>query len=65
MVDLRSRSRKAGDTIQIRFDIGRDGCGGIDGWYVDNVKVVVCYDGTIEPPAAVRSTTTATAKPAR
>ena len=29
-----------GDAVQLRFDIGRDGCGGIDGWYVDNVKVV-------------------------
>ena len=28
--------------MQLRFDIGRDGCGGIDGWYVDNVKVEVC-----------------------
>ena len=29
----------AGDTVQFRFDIGRDGCGGNDGWYVDNVQV--------------------------
>jgi len=31
-----------GDRIKIRFDFGRDGCNGVDGWYVDNVKVVVC-----------------------
>ena len=30
-----------GDTIVLRFDFGTDGCEGQDGWYVDNVKVVV------------------------
>ncbi|MEE4272380.1 MAG: M4 family metallopeptidase [Thermoanaerobaculales bacterium] len=30
-----------GDTIVLRFDFGTDGCGGNDGWYVDNVKVVM------------------------
>ena len=28
--------------MQFRFDIGRDGCGGNDGWYVDDVTVTVC-----------------------
>jgi Zn-dependent metalloprotease len=41
-VDLSALKVKAGDRIQVRFDIGRDGCGGIDGWYVDNVTVTVC-----------------------
>jgi Zn-dependent metalloprotease len=31
-----------GDTIKVRFAIGRDGCGGVVGWYVDNVKVGAC-----------------------
>jgi Zn-dependent metalloprotease len=31
-----------GDTIKIRFAIGRDGCGGVYGWWVDNVKVNTC-----------------------
>jgi len=31
-----------GDTIKLRFDFGRDGCGGNDGWYVDDVQVVAC-----------------------
>ncbi len=31
-----------GDTIQLRFDMGMDGCAGIDGWYVDDVKVQAC-----------------------
>ena len=33
---------KPGDTIRLRFDFGMDGCAGIDGWYVDNVKVSAC-----------------------
>lgn len=31
-----------GSTIKVRFAIGRDGCGGVIGWYVDNVKVGAC-----------------------
>lgn len=27
------------DTVRIRFDFGVDGCNGLDGWYVDDVKV--------------------------
>jgi len=30
------------DTVRLRFDFGRDGCGGQDGWYVDNVRVSIC-----------------------
>ena len=63
-VDL-SALAEAGDELRFRFDFGRDGCNGIDGWYVDDIQVVVCSDGTVEPPAAVRSTTTAVAKPAK
>ncbi len=35
---------EAGDTVAFRFDMGRDGCNGIDGWYVDNVVVASCVD---------------------
>jgi cysteine-rich repeat protein len=31
-----------GDTIQLRFDLGTDGCNGISGWYVDNVEAYSC-----------------------
>ena len=31
-----------GSRFRLRFDMGRDGCGGIDGWYVDNIRVTVC-----------------------
>jgi Zn-dependent metalloprotease len=33
---------KAGDTFRLRFDFGMDGCGAIDGWYVDDVTVSAC-----------------------
>jgi Zn-dependent metalloprotease len=55
VVDLEKAGVKAGDTVQLRFDIGRDGCGGVDGWYVDNVKVQVCATPApaTTPPAPV------------
>src|SRR3546814_6185445 len=33
---------KAGDSVQVAFVAGRDGCNGFDGWYVDNVELEVC-----------------------
>jgi cysteine-rich repeat protein len=33
-----------GDTIQLRYDLGLDGCNGATGWYVDNVHVYSCSD---------------------
>jgi Zn-dependent metalloprotease len=41
-VDLAAAGANPGDTVQLRFAMGRDGCGGVDGWYVDNVKIVIC-----------------------
>jgi Zn-dependent metalloprotease len=42
VVDLAAVGVEAGDVVQLRFDVGRDGCGGIKGWSVDNVTVVDC-----------------------
>lgn len=42
IVNLTKAGVKAGDKVRIRFDMGRDGCGGNDGWYVDDVRVQVC-----------------------
>ncbi len=42
LVDLTKVGAAPGDTLQFRFDMGRDGCGGLDGWYVDNITVVTC-----------------------
>jgi Zn-dependent metalloprotease len=41
-VNLTAIGISPGDTIQLRFDFGMDGCAGIDGWYVDDVKVQAC-----------------------
>ncbi|WP_126688165.1 M4 family metallopeptidase [Nocardioides ferulae] len=45
IVNLKKVGVNAGDKVRVRFEMGRDGCGGIDGWYVDDVKVVVCKAG--------------------
>lgn len=31
-----------GDNVQLRFDLGTDGCGGTFGWYIDDVSVHAC-----------------------
>ncbi len=44
-VDLTALDVAVGDTVQLRFDIGRDGCGGLadySGWMVDNVTITQC-----------------------
>ncbi len=41
-INLKTAGVVPGDTIQIRFDFGMDGCTGIDGWYVDNIKLQSC-----------------------
>jgi Zn-dependent metalloprotease len=55
-VNLAAVGASAGDKVQLRFDIGRDGCGGVDGWYVDNVTITTCVK-----PGPTASKTTATA----
>ena len=41
-VNLTMMGVQRGDTIRLRYDFGMDGCTGIDGWYVDDVKVRAC-----------------------
>ena len=31
-----------GNTIKIRFTYSQDGCNGVDGWYVDNIRLYNC-----------------------
>ena len=33
---------RTGDRIQLRFAFGVDGCGWLDGWYLDDVRTYVC-----------------------
>jgi Zn-dependent metalloprotease len=57
IVDLSAIDGAApGAMVQFRFDMGRDGCNGIEGWYVDNIAVQYCEK--------FESTTTLTVEPA-
>jgi len=42
IIDLGEVGIDLGDTFNVRFAIGRDGCGGVFGWWVDNVEVTTC-----------------------
>jgi hypothetical protein len=33
---------QGGDAIQLRFDLGKDGCAGFDGWYLDDLVLYDC-----------------------
>ena len=39
-----------GDTIALRFELGTDGCNGIIGWYVDDLRVFACEGGVAPTP---------------
>ncbi|CUS03509.2 Thermolysin metallopeptidase [Candidatus Promineifilum breve] len=41
-VDLSAAGVVPGDAINLRYDFGMDGCGGVLGWYVDDVSVYSC-----------------------
>ena len=41
IIDLENYAME-GDEVQLRFDIGVDGCNGAFGWYVDDVNVYQC-----------------------
>jgi hypothetical protein len=43
VVDLSSLAA-GGDTLEVRFDFGKDGCTGVTGWYVDDFEVFDCPD---------------------
>ncbi len=45
VVDL-SHFVSGSQTVQIRFDFGKDGCRGYDGWWVDDLVVYVCACAT-------------------
>lgn len=52
IIDLRKAGAKVGDKVRVRIELGRDGCGGNDGWYVDNVRFVICKKRTHHRAAA-------------
>ena len=47
IINLKKLGAKLDKKIRVRFDMGRDGCGGLDGWYVDDIKVAICKVETI------------------
>lgn len=63
IIDLSKAGVPSSGTVQFRFGIGRDGCGGIDGWYVDNVSLQVCEVSAVVK-ATVAPTTVNLGKPA-
>ena len=48
-IDLAAAGVSPGDTIQLRWDFGQDGCNGNDGWYVDRIELFSCGDD-LPPP---------------
>ncbi len=62
IVDLTALGVAPGDTVQLRWDFGVDGCNGNVGWYLDNVNVFTC-DGTIEPTPTPQPTPTSEPEP--
>lgn len=42
----------AGDRVRLRWEMGQDGCNGITGWFVDDVKVDDCAQTGIAPVAS-------------
>jgi bacillolysin len=51
-----------GDTVQLRFDFGQDGCTGTFGWYVDDVQVYSCTSNT-QPTITVNDISVAEGTP--
>ncbi len=41
IVDLASLTAP-GDSIRLRFTASQDGCNGVEGWYIDNIRVYNC-----------------------
>jgi len=41
-LNLQAAGVQPGNTIQLRYDMGMDGCSGLFGWYVDDVNVYAC-----------------------
>jgi Ca2+-binding RTX toxin-like protein len=52
-VDLVALGVQPGDTVRLRYDLGMDGCNGLDGWYMDDVNVYACTN--TDPTIAVAS----------
>ncbi|WP_025764231.1 M4 family metallopeptidase [Dyadobacter tibetensis] len=47
-VNLTRLGINAGATVQLRWEMGSDGCNGYDGWYIDNVSIYSCAMPTVQ-----------------
>jgi len=47
-VDLGRIGLAAGQTIQFQWDLGTDGCGGLEGWYLDDIRVYSCSTPSVQ-----------------
>lgn len=53
-----------GDTFALRFEFGQDGCNGVTGWYVDDVRAYQCVSSaTATPTLTPTAIPSATATP--
>lgn len=48
VIDLSKINVVAGSNIKFRFEMGTDGCNGIDGWYLDEIYVYNCATLAVE-----------------
>ncbi len=62
-IDLAALGAQPGDEVRFSFVMGRDGCNGFIGWFVDDVELTVCDVAPVVEPVA--STTTAKPRPKR
>jgi bacillolysin len=46
LINLSTFVPASGATIQLRFDIGKDGCTGYSGWYIDDLAIYDCPPGS-------------------
>lgn len=48
VIDLSKIGVTSGSTVKFRFEMGTDGCNGIEGWYVDEIYVYNCATLAVE-----------------
>lgn len=47
-INLTSLGVVPGGTVKLKWDLGTDGCGGEDGWYIDDVTIYSCAQPTVQ-----------------
>ncbi len=47
-IDLTALGLDPGESIQLRWDLGTDECNGLDGWYIDDVRIYSCNLPTVQ-----------------